>query len=304
MPHLKQMFPLARIGIARSMSRNRLRLVTAVILMGLVVPAALAQEKTASGPSVSVSPDEVRFQPHRPDPDIALLTPPVLPRMSVELALQVLVRRYQEQDFRLLSYSDDTLMKAELPDYKQRGEYELKRQYSAPNSLHFTPVRYTGDGFVKNNVMVRLLQSEVDHVAKREGADTAITDANYKFSHKSVDTINGRLLYIFHVKPRKRRAGLFKGKIYVDPYFGKLVRAEGEVNSPSLFIKKLEFVQEYADVEGFSLPTHLHSVARVRVIGRTIVDIFHRGYQARAASMEQGSDTVDTAEKRGSGGHK
>lgn len=215
-----------------------------------------------------------------------LASPVVLPRMSPELALETYERRSFEQSARLAAYSDDTVMKAELPDTKQRGEYELKRQYAAPNNLQFTAVRFDGDGFVKTNVLARLLQSEVDHVAKQQGPDTAINEKNYKFSHKAVESIDGRMAYVYHVKPRKKRVGLFKGKVYIDAYTGSLLRAEGEmVKSPSLFIKKIDFVQDYTEVDGFTLPLHLHSVAKVRIIGRTIVDVFHRAYQPRTAAV-------------------
>lgn len=217
-----------------------------------------------------------------------LVSPVILPRMSPELALETYMQRAQQQNSLLLGYSDDTFMRADLPDYKQSGEYELKRQFAAPNSLQFTPIRFTGDGFVKSNVLVRLLQSEVDHVVKQQGPDTAINDKNYKFSHKSVETVDDRLTYVFHVKPRKKRVGLFKGRIFIDAYKGTLVRADGQmVKSPSIFIKKVEFVQDYSDIDGFTLPTHLRSVASVRIIGRTVVDIFHRSYKAVAANVAQ-----------------
>lgn len=278
------------------MSKHLLRLALALVCMTMLVSAAPAQNPLL-GVSASGALNDAGREANTSASALNLTTPAVLPLMSPEFALQTVIRRYQDQSFRLLAYTDQTVMTADLPDYKQRGEYELTRQYSAPNSLRFTPVRYTGDGFVKNNVLVRLLQSEVDHVEKQQGADTAITDANYKFSHKAVETIDGRLVYVFHVKPRKKRVGLFKGKIYVDPYRGELVRAEGEMaKSPSLFIKNLQFVQDYTDIGGFSLPAHLHSVAKVRIIGRTIVDIFHRDYKTRTTDGGQGTENTNTAQ--------
>jgi hypothetical protein len=204
------------------------------------------------------------------------------PRMSPELALQIYQQRQQQQSAKLAAYSDQTVMVADLPDTKQKGEYELQRSYAAPNTMKFTPVRYKGDSFVKNNVLVRLLQSEVDHTVKQESPQTAIIEANYKFSPKSVETIDGRTVYVYNVKPHKKRVGLFKGKVYIDASTGTLLRAEGSmVKSPSIFLRKMDFVQDYAEVAGFMLPTHIHSVAKVRIIGRTVVDIFHRDYQPK-----------------------
>lgn len=254
-----------------------------VALLATPVPAVYAQINLAGAWPVLAS-DTPRDSagPSPSLPDISLVSPVVLPRMSPELALETYERRSQEQATKLLAYSDDTVMKAELPDSRQQGEYELKREYSAPNTLQFKVVKFIGDGFVKTNVLVRLLQSEVDHVTKQQGSATAISQQNYKFSHKAVDWVDGRMAYVYQVKPRKKRVGLFKGKIYIDPYTGTLLRAEGQmVKSPSIFIKKIEFVQDYSDIDGFILPVHLHTVAKVLIIGRTIVDVFHSAYKAR-----------------------
>jgi hypothetical protein len=216
---------------------------------------------------------------NRPDPT-PLLPPVALPRMAPELALQVMANHAIIQDAHLGAYSAVSTVTAKLPDLKESGQFELDRRFTAPKTLQFTPVRFTGDGFVKSNVIVRLLQSEVDHVQKDQPGQTAIDEHNYKFSYKGRTMVNGRLVHIFHVKPRKKRPGLFKGRIFVDVYTGTLVRAEGRmIKSPSIFIKDIDFVQDYADINSFTFPVHMHSQAKARVIGRVIVDVVHRDYR-------------------------
>src|SRR6266852_385144 len=110
------------------------------------------------------------------------LTPPVvLPVMSPELALLTYQSRAAQQAAGLASYTSTSVIHAELPESKQQGEYEVTRQYSAPKSLLFTALHFTGDAFVKANVITRLLQSEVDHVQKEDGPSMALSAANYKF---------------------------------------------------------------------------------------------------------------------------
>ena len=219
-------------------------------------------------------------------PDISVPVPP--PRMSPELALTTYLDLAHRQLTDLGAYSDETTVDADLPDTSQHGRYELRRTFQAPKTLAFAAVHFAGDGFVKTNVIVRLLQSEVDHVQKGEGRLTAITTENYKFSWKGVDTLDGRTFYRYQVKPRQKRPGLFKGFILVDSVSGHLRRAEGSViKSPSFFVKKLEFVQDYAAFGQFSLPVHVHSVARTRLVGRAVVDISHDRYQAKSLSEIQ-----------------
>jgi hypothetical protein len=163
----------------------------------------------------------------------------------------------------------------------------LQRRFEAPHTLQFTPVHYSGDGFVKNNIITRLLQTEVDHVMKDDPSQTAITPANYKFSYRGLSRLNDRTVHAYQVKPHKKRPGLFKGRVYLDAHNGALVRVEGStVKSPSFFVKRVDFWQDYMDVQSFTLPAHIHSVAKARIVGRTIVDIVHRDYQAVPASMQ------------------
>ncbi len=223
----------------------------------------------------------VAVKPAGPD----LPTATTLPRMAPELALQVYHGRTALQSQELAAYSAISVIHAQLPETDQQGEFEVERRFSAPHTLQFTPVRYTGDGFVKSNVIVRLLQSEADHVQKDDATLTAINERNYKLAYKGTGEVNGRLVHIFHVKPRKKRPGLFKGRIFIDVYSGSLVRAEGQVvKSPSFFVKKIEFAQDYTDIGDFTFPVHMHSEAKARVIGRTVVDVFHRDYQPVVAS--------------------
>ncbi|HXM24254.1 MAG TPA: hypothetical protein VN948_23565 [Terriglobales bacterium] len=217
---------------------------------------------------------------------VPLVAPVVLPRMAPELALQVCRGRSVIQTEQLASYSATTLIRAQLPDTSQSGEYEVQRHYLAPRTLAFKALRFTGDAFVKTNVIIRLLQSEVDHVQKDDPAQNAISPANYRFSYKGTSQLEGRLLHVYQLKPRQKRAGLFKGRIYVDAYTGSLVRAEGRpVKSPSLFIKKIDFVQDYADIGPFTFPVHIHSEARARIVGRAIVDVYQRDYEPVTNTM-------------------
>lgn len=238
----------------------------------------------AAGPADSIASKSGSFALVSPVPDAP--APVALPRMAPELALQVYHGRAVIQAQQLAEYSATTIIHAELPESSQQGEFEVQRHYSAPRTLQFTPVRFNGDGFVKSNVITRLLQSEVDHLKQDDGGQTAINKENYKFSYKGSTNIDGRSVHVFQLKPRSKRPGLFKGKIFLDAYTGSLVRAEGGVvKSPSFFVKKIEFVQDYVDVGNFTFPAHMHSEARARIIGRTVVDIYHRDYQPVSATL-------------------
>ena len=230
------------------------------------------------------------------EPIANLNIPPVRARMSPELALNLYESTSRWQSQQLGESDDTTTITADLPDAAKHGQYRLKRIYSAPKTLAFKTIGFVGDGFVKSNVIFRLMQSEADHVQKDQPGDTAITRANYKFTYKGTEKVNGRLAHVFQVKPRQKRAGLFKGKVYIDVYSAGMVRAEGRVvKSPSLFIKRIDFVQDYAQVGDFNVISRIHSVAETRLIGRAIVDISHDDYQVRSLTQLQASSEPQSA---------
>jgi hypothetical protein len=264
-----------------------------------VIPGGLHAQVSENASSRSaddtgvVSPIGPALSSPKAAPSAVLTTAVTLPRMAPEFALQVLQGHAQLQSAELAGYSATTVVRAQLPDTAQSGEYELKRSYSAPRTLVFKALRFTGDNFVKSNIILRVLHSEVDHVQKDDPALTAINAANYKFSYKGTSQLNQRVVHVYQIKPREKRAGLFKGKIYVDAYTGTLARAEGKlVRSPSLFVKRLEFVQDYADIDSFTFPVHIHSEAQARVVGRTVVDIYEQDYQPVSVNATQASAVV------------
>ncbi len=204
---------------------------------------------------------------------------PAMPTVSPEAALELMARHSAEQSEQLAGFESDTLITADLPDTAQHGEFELMRKFTAePRALTYASVRYSGDGFVKTQVITKFLQSEIEHV-KDDPRASAITDANYKFSYKGTQTVNGHFTYVFHLKPRHKAPGLFKGKIYLDASSGTLRRMEGRVSkSPSFFIRSIDFAQDFEEIDGFNMPTRMQSTTRAHVIGRAVVSIVHRAY--------------------------
>jgi hypothetical protein len=226
--------------------------------------------------------------------EVVLVAPRTsLPRMAPELALTAFEQRAARQLSEPVSYSANTVIEAELPDTAQRGEFQLRRRFVAPKTLLFTPVRFVGDNFVKSNVIARLLQTEVDHANKGESARTAINEANYKFNYKGMEEIDSRPVHVFQVKPRAKRPGLFKGRVYLDASTGSLRRAEGTlVKTQSFFIKKIEFVQDYADLDGYTLPVHVRSVAKTRLVGRAVVEIATNDYDLSSSTTARAQTPI------------
>jgi len=242
-------------------------------------PQSMLAAASIAAPELEIAPQPMELQPSETLPPA-----PIAPPMSPEQALEAFQQQVQQQLAGVGSYSAGTVISAELPDSHQQGQFELVRKFSAPNTLQFQAVRFTGDGFVKSQVINRLLQQEVEHEAHGDAAQTAFSEANYRFSYQGSAQIAGRAALVYQAKPRAKAPGLMQGCIYLDAVTGRLLRAEGTlVKSPSFFIKKIEFTTDYQEFAGASMPVHIHSTAATRLIGRAVVDISTPQYDFAAA---------------------
>jgi hypothetical protein len=243
--------------------------------LGISVVAAqqvLPARSTVASQQIARAPNNTETT-HEP------MIPVAAVRMPPEAAFVAYQRRAASQLSSVQEYSAVSVINVELLDTLQEGKFELMRHYVAPRTLEFTCIRFTGDPFVKHNVISRLLQSEVDYMQNQRPDLTAINERNYKVSYKMTGLLEARLVHTYQLKPRKKRSGLFKGRLHLDAFTGELVRSEGEVvKSPSLFVKKIEFVQDYVQVEGLTFLAHAHSVVRTRLIGHVVLDIYNSDY--------------------------
>jgi hypothetical protein len=209
--------------------------------------------------------------------------------MNPDLALMTYQRRAELQLTALGAYTDVTMIDAELPATAQKATFELQRRFVPPGSLAFRSLHSEGDGFVKKNVIVRWLQSESDQTKRGKPESTAITADNYRITYKSAGNLAGEPVYIYQVKPRRKAPGLFKGRIYIGAYSGSMRRVEGIlVKTPSFFVKRIEFLQDYGDFGSFTMPVHLHSVVSTRIIGCVTMNVFHSNYDIVSATQVQG----------------
>ena len=270
----------------------KLRALTQFLLLFSVTLVAVAQQSNSTDSAVPSLSFFVEVSPA----SLALPeNPPPLPRMSPDLAIQTYQANAKRQLTSIGTSSDMTIVEAQIPTTGQKGRFELRRSFMAPKSLAYGTIKFVGDTFIKTNIITKLLQSEVEHVEKGDSPNTAITADNYKFNYKGPQTLNGQPAYEFHVKPRKKKPGLFKGKIYLDATTGHIVRAEGTlVKSPSVFVKKVDFVQDYEDVAGFTLPLHMHSLANTRLFGKAVVDISHSDYSVAPTTADAASGVIFT----------
>jgi hypothetical protein len=181
----------------------------------------------------------------------------------------------QEQSVRLRGASMEVDIEASLPKLQKHGRLHALRRISRLGRVTYESLRFEGDSTIKNSVIARYVAGETQ-AQWNEGA-LAITPANYKFKYKGLSSHDGRELHVFQLTPRKKRVGLFKGELWLDAETCLPLRESGRfVKSPSIFLRRIEFVREYEIRGGVAIPRQIESTVETRIVGRAQLTVrFH-----------------------------
>ena len=190
--------------------------------------------------------------------------------------------------------SMDMDIDAALPKLKKQGKLHALRHISTLGRITYEALRFEGDNTIKSNVITRYLTAEAES-QKQQSPDLAVTPVNYKFRYKGSIEGGGQKSYIFQVTPRKKRVGLFRGEIWIDAKTYLRVRESGQfVKSPSVFLKKIEFLREYEIKDGVSVPRHIRSTVDTRLVGKAELSVQFSNISltepTRRASVSDGDD--------------
>jgi hypothetical protein len=181
-----------------------------------------------------------------------------------------MVNRYidatQQQQAALRGGTMEVDIDANVPNMKTKGKLHALKSISKLGKITYHALGFSGDNSVKTEVIARYLKAEVD--AAQDGQNFSINAENYKFKYKGMEERDGREVYILHVNPRHKKVGLFKGELWLDAQTYLPVRESGSfVKTPSIFLKKMQFVRVYEIQNGVAVPQRLESKAEVRFIG-------------------------------------
>lgn len=155
---------------------------------------------------------------------------------------------------------------ASLPALKKHGSMTGFKRIVKPGRIVYRGLRFTGDNVVKNQVIARFLARESNPT--QQAADITVTPLNYLFAFNKVSDYNRLTAYVFLLKPRRKRVGLFRGELWLDAETAAPLRLWGDlVKSPSIFVRSVRFVQDYQTVHGCSEPLRLLLTTRTQIAG-------------------------------------
>ncbi len=177
------------------------------------------------------------------------------------------------QQERLRGVKMEVDIHAELPRLKKQGRLQGFRHISKLGRVTYDALRFVGDKTIQNDVIARYLTGE-RQAEEQDPKAMAISPMNYKFKYKGLTIRDGKQVYVFELKPRKKRLGLFKGELLLDPDTYLPVREEGRfVKNPSVFLKKIVFARDYTIHDGLAIPKHVESTIETRIVGKAQISI-------------------------------
>lgn len=210
------------------------------------------------------------------------------------LARYVEASKAQQQKLRGTSMRVDIL--AALPKLKKQGAMHAVRGITRLGRITYDAIRFEGDNTVKKEVIARYLAAEVEQSSKAEAPP--LTPDFYKFSYKGLVEREGSEVYLLLVSPKKKLAGTFKGELWLDKDTYLPVREAGRLSkSPSVFVKRFDFVRTYIIRDGVALPKHTRGVVQTRLWGNAEMDVDysnHSRMSEEADAEHQGIVTEET----------
>lgn len=197
---------------------------------------------------------------------------PAKPPMPEDEMISRYVEASHQQQETLRGGTMQVDIDASVPRLQKHGKLHAIKSISRLGKITYHLLGFSGDNSVKTEVIARYLKAEID--ASEGGPSLSISRENYKFKYKGMQDWNGRDVYVLHLTPRYKRVGFFKGEIWLDAETCMPVREKGSfVKSPSIFLKKMEFVRDYQLADGVSVPQRMESTVETRFFGPVELDV-------------------------------
>jgi hypothetical protein len=183
---------------------------------------------------------------------------------------------------------------ASLPNLEKQGSMSGLKVVSRTGQTVYRSLRFTGDNLVKTAVIARYLANDAKPPQQAVGAD--LTPENYSLVYDRTSGYNGLVAYVFRLKPKRKRIGLFKGELWLDATTAEPLRLWGDfVKSPSLFVRNIRFVRDYQSIDHCSHPLRLLFTVDTRIVGQVEMAVWLHPVDGQSAATIAGCGSASIA---------
>ncbi len=164
--------------------------------------------------------------------------------------------------------------------FHKRAQMTVEVTYTYPGNKHFRVLEASGSTWVRQNVLKRLLESEVEAYSAEYRRQTRINRANYHLELLGRGRHNGRDCFILTITPKRPEKYLVRGRIWVDAQDYAITRIEGTpAKNPSFWTHDIKVVHEYRKIGPYWLSASIYTKTEVRIFGSTVVKIDYFDYE-------------------------
>ena len=196
-----------------------------------------------------------------------------------DIVFAKLVEFNRLRESRLQQYSVHTTYRVQNDKGETSAETRVLMRYRAPGTKEFKIVSEKGSGLIRSRVFKPLMDMEVETALVRNRYDSSITPNNYTFILLGEEDVDGSHCFVVEATPKRMDKYLFKGKVWIHAVEFAVVQIAGQpARSPSMWVKRVDFVRRYHKIGEFWLPLKNESVTRVRIFGRNTLTTDYEQY--------------------------
>jgi len=162
---------------------------------------------------------------------------------------------------------------ASLPGLDKQGSLLAVRELGESERSQYGLLELKGDAIVFERAIAPYF------VAQRQAEDVPrssviITPRNYRFCYAGTLETGDSAAYVFRIRPKKNRAGLIRGELWIEPLTGAPILVSGYlVKSPSTSVRGINVVREIAFLDGSPLARTTRMRIEIRPVGRAELTI-------------------------------
>lgn len=160
-------------------------------------------------------------------------------------------------------------LQASLPDLYKGSDLVAIRDTGANEKADYTLLYLAGDATVEREVVPRYFEVR-DLIENQRVSSILITPANYRFRFRRELTSGIGPTFVYDIEPRKKRAGLIKGQLWIDGKTGLGVLVKGRINDKR---GAIDFVRETEIVNGAPVARVTHANFADRTLGRAKLSV-------------------------------
>jgi hypothetical protein len=180
----------------------------------------------------------------------------------------------------LRSYTATCMYHVESDGHDRSADLVVRIAYLWPNRKESTIISWSGSSALRNYVLNRLREGELEAMQAENRRRTDMNPENYDFTLVGIERTGPHNSYVMEVVPKIKNKFLFRGRIWVDAQDFGITRMEGApAKNPSWWTTHIEVSHSYSKVGDFWLPARIESVAQVRMFGRSVLTIIYKDYK-------------------------